>query len=87
MCRQHTATYHIEDAVCIDVERGTVRHKPDLAVDAAELTEEDWLPEGPFQLGVTAGASTPNNKIGEAVVRVLQIRGVEATSESAVDPT
>lgn len=77
MCRQHTNTYHIEDAACIDVERGTVRHKPDLPVDEPELVGEDWLPEGPFELGITAGASTPNNKIGEALVRVLQIRGIE----------
>jgi 4-hydroxy-3-methylbut-2-enyl diphosphate reductase len=82
MCRQHAPTYHIEDAVCIDIERGTVRHKPELAVDAAELTEEDWLPSGPFELGITAGASTPNNKIGEALLRVLQIRGIDAESQS-----
>ena len=37
----------------------------------------DWLPAGAFDLGITAGASTPNNKIGEAVLRVLQIRGIE----------
>ena len=35
------------------------------------------MPEGPFQLGLTAGASTPNNKIGEALVRILEIRGIE----------
>jgi 4-hydroxy-3-methylbut-2-enyl diphosphate reductase len=34
------------------------------------------LPEGPFDLGMTAGASTPNNKIGEALIRILQLRGV-----------
>jgi 4-hydroxy-3-methylbut-2-enyl diphosphate reductase len=77
MCRQHTATYHVEDAACIDTEAGTVRHKPELAVDAAERVETDWLPAGPFQLGLTAGASTPNNKIGEALVRILAIRGIE----------
>jgi len=76
MCRTHTTTYHIEDSVCIDVETGTIRHKPDLAADAPQLLETDWLPEGPFQLGLTAGASTPNNKIGDALLRVLQIRGI-----------
>lgn len=77
MCRQFTTTYHIEDAVCIDVEGGTIRHKVELAADAPERTDRGWLPEGPFQLGITAGASTPNNKIGEALVRVLRIRGIE----------
>jgi 4-hydroxy-3-methylbut-2-enyl diphosphate reductase len=78
MCRQHTATFHIEDAACIDVETGAIRHKPVLAADAPEKVDLDWLPRGPFTLGLTAGASTPNNKIGEALVRVLRIRGVDA---------
>ena len=77
LCRQHTTTYHVSDATCIDVESGVIRHKPDLPKETPEVAVEDWLPEGPFELGVTAGASTPNNKIGEAVLRVLRIRGIE----------
>jgi 4-hydroxy-3-methylbut-2-enyl diphosphate reductase len=77
MCRQHTTTYHIEDASCIDVGSASIRHKPELAADAPEREDTDWLPEGPFTLGLTAGASTPNNKIGEALVRILRIRGVD----------
>ncbi len=76
MCRQHTTTYHVEDASCIDVESGAIRHKPELAADASERVDVDWLPEGPFALGITAGASTPNNKIGETLLRVVGIRGV-----------
>ena len=75
MCRQYTTTYHIEDSRCIDVDAGTIRHKPELDVDAPERTQSAWLPDGPFELGITAGASTPNNKIGDALVRVLQVRG------------
>jgi len=77
MCRSHTRTFHVEDAACIDPESGSIRHKPELAPDHPELLETDWLPAGPFQLGITAGASTPNNKIGEALVRILRIRGIE----------
>jgi 4-hydroxy-3-methylbut-2-enyl diphosphate reductase len=77
MCQQHTRTFHIEDASCIDVETGTIRHKEELNPDAPQTVDEDWLPVGPFELGITAGASTPNNKIGEALVRILQIRGVD----------
>lgn len=77
MCREYTTTYHVEDAACIDTEAGTIRHKPELAADHPESIETDWIPEGPFSLGVTAGASTPNNKIGEAVIRILKIRGIE----------
>ena len=77
MCQQHTQTFHIEDAACIDVETGKIRHKEDLDPYAPETVDEDWLPEGPFVLGITAGASTPNNKIGEALVRILRVRGVD----------
>jgi 4-hydroxy-3-methylbut-2-enyl diphosphate reductase len=81
LCRQHTRTYHIQDASCIAVDDGTIRHKPELNPDAEEVPESDWLPDGPFELGVTAGASTPNNKIGEAVLRVLKIRGIDVEQE------
>ena len=77
LCRQHTTTFHVSDSACIDIESGTIRHKPALDANAPERTDTDWLPDGPFTLGITAGASTPNNKIGEALVRVLRIRGVE----------
>jgi 4-hydroxy-3-methylbut-2-enyl diphosphate reductase len=79
LCRDFTTTYHIEDAACIDPESGTIRHKPDVGSDTPEEMVTDWMPEGPFDLGMTAGASTPNNKIGEALLRVLEIRGVEYT--------
>jgi 4-hydroxy-3-methylbut-2-enyl diphosphate reductase len=86
LCRQHTRTYHIQDAACIDVETGHIRHKPELNPDAAEVEEDGWLPPVPFQLGITAGASTPNNKIGEALTRVLKIRGIEVDMEGAATP-
>ena len=81
ICRQFTTTYHIEDASCIDLEDGSIRYKPHVGSDTPEETRENWLPEGPFDLGITAGASTPNNKIGEALVRILQIRGLEYALE------
>jgi 4-hydroxy-3-methylbut-2-enyl diphosphate reductase len=80
LCRQHTTTFHVEDAACIDVETGTIRHKPQIDPTAEQLVETDWLPEGPFDLGITAGASTPNNKIGEALLRILEIRGIDVES-------
>jgi 4-hydroxy-3-methylbut-2-enyl diphosphate reductase len=77
LCRQHTKTFHVQDASCIDVDAGTIRHKPDLNPTTKEVTESDWLPAGPFDLGITAGASTPNNKIGEGLMRIFEIRGIE----------
>ena len=48
-------------------------------VKHAEETRRDWLPRGrPVRVGVTAGASTPNNKIGETVARILATRGTGA---------
>lgn len=76
MCRERTRTYHIQDATCIDPERASIRHKPVLDPHAPEVTEEGWLGDGPLELGVTAGASTPNNKIGEAILKVLATRGI-----------
>ncbi len=76
LSRQYTTTYHIEDAACIDLEAGTIRHKPVVDANAPEELVQDFLPQGPFVLGLTAGASTPNNKVGEALTRALSICGV-----------
>lgn len=76
LCAEKVRTFHIEDAACIDPARGTVRHRDPDSHDEIELA--DWLPaEGPVRVGLTAGASTPNNKIGETVSRVLATRGVD----------
>lgn len=74
LCREYTVTYHIADASCIDPENGLIRHKPELAADAPEVETTDWLPPGHLSVGLTAGASTPNNKIGETIERILETR-------------
>jgi len=71
LCREYTTTYHIADATCIDTALRTIRHKPELAADAHEVLAYDWLPSGVLTIGLTAGASTPNNKIGETIERIL----------------
>lgn len=74
ICANHTRTFHIEDSTCIDAAAGTITHK---ATGRDEiLTESDWLPPGKLEVGVTAGASTPNNKIGDTLERVLAMRGL-----------
>jgi 4-hydroxy-3-methylbut-2-enyl diphosphate reductase len=78
ICARHTTTYHIADASCIDPERGTIRFKPiGTPVDTPEVEAEDWLVDGTLSVGMTAGASTPNNKIGEAIERTLRTRGLD----------
>ena len=74
ICSGRVRTYHIEDAQCIDPATGTLRHQPVGA--RQETSAPDWLPAGAATVGVTAGASTPNSKIGETIARVLQTRGV-----------
>lgn len=77
ICSRYTMTYHIADAVCILPEENAIRFKPNgTPLDTPEMQAEEWLPLGPLTLGLTAGASTPNNKIGEAVERILQTRGI-----------
>jgi 4-hydroxy-3-methylbut-2-enyl diphosphate reductase len=73
ICAQRVPTYHIEDALCIDPESGSIRHLP--AGTKEERRRAAWLPAGPVTIGVTAGASTPNNKIGETVERIVATRG------------
>ena len=78
LCREYTTTFHVKDAECIDAESGAIHHKPELDPHAPEVVDWNWLPPGPLQLGITAGASTPNNEIGKALARILAIRGVGA---------
>ena len=66
-------TYHIEDASCL-VDASTIRHQP--VRGKGEQIATGWLRDGPLVVGITAGASTPNNRIGEVVERMLEIRGV-----------
>jgi 4-hydroxy-3-methylbut-2-enyl diphosphate reductase len=75
ICAARVRTYHVEDAGCIDPDSRTVRHLPIGAHD--EVVTADWLPvAGAVRVGITAGASTPNNKIGETVARVFATRGL-----------
>jgi len=74
ICEQRVPTFHIEDAACVDPEAGTIRFRP--VGTKAEAWRDGWLPGGPLAIGVTAGASTPNNKIGETIQRIAAMRGV-----------
>jgi 4-hydroxy-3-methylbut-2-enyl diphosphate reductase len=42
-----------------------------------EITE-NWMPSGPTVVGITAGASCPNNLIEETIRRLLALRGISA---------
>ena len=42
-----------------------------------EVIAKDWLPSGPLVVGITAGASCPNNLIEETLMRLFELRGIK----------
>lgn len=76
LCSESVRTFHVEDADDIDPASGVIRHRP--LGSKEEAKSAAWLPPaGPVRVGITAGASTPNNKIGEAVGRIFATRGID----------
>jgi 4-hydroxy-3-methylbut-2-enyl diphosphate reductase len=41
-----------------------------------EVETQDWLPSGTITVGITAGASCPNNLIEDTIRRLFELRGV-----------
>jgi len=41
-----------------------------------EVVSHFWLPPGPVVVGITAGASCPNNLIEETLIRLFELRGI-----------
>jgi 4-hydroxy-3-methylbut-2-enyl diphosphate reductase len=66
--------YHIEDADAVDVATGTIRHQP--IGTKTEAVTAGWLGDSKV-IGITAGASTPNNKVGETIARISAVAGVD----------
>ena len=65
-------TFHIEDASAI-VSDDEIIHKP--AGTKQGVVARGWFPASVRTIGITAGASTPNNQIGETIERILNFRG------------
>ncbi len=78
LCAEKVRTFHVEDSACIRPLSRSIGHKPVGSHD--EVTESDWLPAGNLVVGVTAGASTPNNKVGEVIERIYATRGIDLTA-------
>jgi 4-hydroxy-3-methylbut-2-en-1-yl diphosphate reductase len=72
ICTARLPTYHIDRPDCIGPDG--LRHRP--VGTHQEVEARAWLPEGPLTVGLTAGASTPNNVVGEVVRRLLARRGL-----------
>jgi 4-hydroxy-3-methylbut-2-enyl diphosphate reductase len=41
-----------------------------------EVETRDWLPAGNITVGITAGASCPNNLIEDAIRRLFELKGI-----------
>jgi len=65
------------------IQGNNITHKP-LATHALNavagigLQKDTLLPECPVVIGVTSGASTPDNVVGECLQRILAVRGLSA---------
>jgi 4-hydroxy-3-methylbut-2-enyl diphosphate reductase len=72
-------TFHVEDAGCLrSAER--VWHKPLGEKEPEEAT--GWLPSArPLNVGLTAGASTPDSEVGAVVMRMAELLGAELPAD------
>jgi 4-hydroxy-3-methylbut-2-enyl diphosphate reductase len=68
ICAAAVPTYHVADPEGL-VSRDEVRHRA--VLQKIEVTTRGWLPDGPVRIGLTSGASTPDNLV-EVTVRKLE---------------
>lgn len=76
ICADSLPCFHIADADCL-VSENEIRHRPAHKSnqggldDSSEVTSRDWLPiAGTVSVAVTAGASTPDSIVGDAISRL-----------------
>ena len=73
ICAERAPTLHIADPECL-VSADEVRHRPVGAPSTTtgrETVTRNWLSvEGQLRVGLTAGASTPNNIVGQVIKRL-----------------
>ena len=65
LCQASRPTFHIADPDCL-ASPTEIRHRP--IGSKTEVTARDWLPlHRPVSIGLTSGASTPDNLVGAAI--------------------
>src|SRR6185436_7119359 len=72
MCAERVPTFHIAEPECL-ISATEIRHRPigqPSTANVAEMTSRAWLPAGEIRVGLTAGASTPNNLVGQVIERL-----------------
>jgi 4-hydroxy-3-methylbut-2-en-1-yl diphosphate reductase len=74
MSAERMPTYFIRNASKI-LAADAIRH---FSLQRQEEVQTDgWLPTHPCSIGITAGASCPNNLIDDTIRRLLELRGVD----------
>ena len=78
ICAERARTFHIADPECL-VSKDVIRHRPVGAPSTTSSAEEvtrGWLPaQGAIEVGLTAGASTPNNIVGQVIKKLEEYAG------------
>lgn len=73
ICAASKPTYHIADVDCL-ASPGEIRHRQ--VSSKTQITSHGWLPaEGPVAIGLTSGASTPDNLVGAVIARLAELSG------------
>jgi 4-hydroxy-3-methylbut-2-en-1-yl diphosphate reductase len=73
MCAEKVPTFHIADPECLE-SADAIRYRP--AGSKAEIRATGWLPLGrDLSVGLTSGASTPDNLVGTTVRRLAELCG------------
>jgi 4-hydroxy-3-methylbut-2-enyl diphosphate reductase len=80
MGEEKLATYFVLNASRLISEK-EIRHYN--LHERREVVARDWLPEGRVVVGITAGASCPNNLIEETLIRLFQLRGISVEELTA----
>ena len=70
ICAAERPTYHIADAEGL-LSANAIRHKPVGGKD--EVVTEGWLPAGRLTIGLTSGASTPDNIVGSVILKLDEL--------------
>ena len=79
MAQSSVTTFFIRDASCIrsleEIVHFDLHHRKEITTYAKLLSGD-----GPLTVGITAGASCPNNLIEDAILKVFDLRGVSRES-------
>ena len=69
-------TFFIRDAECLCSFKEIVHFDLHKSEEVTSIYTESLLGEGPVTIGITAGASCPNNLIEATIIQAFELRGI-----------